>query len=82
MDLSAYAGQTITLRFLSDDDGSLQTSFWLDDVSLDTASRLRRLLRHGQRHRGLLNYYRLGEATTSADSMTGTHGRHAAEPQR
>ena len=34
LDLSAYAGQTITLTFLSDEDSSLQTSFWLDDVSL------------------------------------------------
>ena len=36
MDLSAYAGQTITLRFQSDEDTGLQTSFWLDDVALTT----------------------------------------------
>ena len=36
VDLSAYAGQTVTLTFLSDEDGSLQTSFWLDDVALTT----------------------------------------------
>jgi hypothetical protein len=34
LDLSAYAGQTITLNFLSDEDSSNQTSSWLDDVSL------------------------------------------------
>ncbi len=37
VDLSAYAGDTITLRFQSDEDGSLQTSFWLDDVALTTS---------------------------------------------
>ena len=36
VDLSAYAGQTITLTFLSDEDSGLQTSFWLDDVALTT----------------------------------------------
>ena len=34
LDLSAYAGQTVSLRFLSDEDGSVITTFWLDDVSL------------------------------------------------
>ena len=34
LDLSAYAGQMISLRLLSVDDGSIQTSFWLDDVSI------------------------------------------------
>ena len=34
VNLTAYIGQTITLTFLSDEDGSIVTSFWLDDVSL------------------------------------------------
>ena len=38
VDLSAYSGQTITLTFESDEDTNLQTSFWLDDVSLTGAA--------------------------------------------
>ena len=72
VDLSAYAGKTVTLRFLSDEDGSVQTSFWLDDVSLDTA--VASYFDTVQATAGLLSHYRLGEATTSADSMTGTAG--------
>ncbi len=34
LDLSAYAGQTISLRFLSDEDSTIISSFWLDDISL------------------------------------------------
>lgn len=33
-DLSAYTGQTITLRFASVEDSSLRTSFVLDDTSV------------------------------------------------
>ena len=33
-DLSAYIGQTVTLRFTGTEDSSLQTSFVLDDTSL------------------------------------------------
>ena len=72
VDLSAYAGQTVTLRFLSDEDGSLQTSFFLDDVSLLTS--VASYFDTVQATSGLVNYYRMGEATTSADSMTGTTG--------
>ena len=38
VDLSAYKGLTTTLRFLSDEDGSVPTDFWLDDVSLITTA--------------------------------------------
>ncbi|HJU84061.1 MAG TPA: choice-of-anchor J domain-containing protein, partial [Holophagaceae bacterium] len=31
--LSAYAGQTVTIKFLGSEDSSLQTSFVIDDVS-------------------------------------------------
>jgi hypothetical protein len=34
VDLSAYAGQTVSLTFLSDEDGSIISTFYLDDVSL------------------------------------------------
>ncbi|MEW2076149.1 M28 family peptidase [Streptomyces sp. NPDC013433] len=34
VDLSAYAGQTVTLTFTGSEDSSLQTSFILDDVTL------------------------------------------------
>lgn len=34
IDLSAYVGKTITLKFLATEDSSLQTSFVLDDISL------------------------------------------------
>ncbi|GLZ41624.1 S8 family peptidase [Actinokineospora sp. NBRC 105648] len=34
LDLSAYAGQSVTLEFASTEDASLQTSFVLDDVTL------------------------------------------------
>lgn len=34
LDLSAYAGQDVTLRFVGDEDAYLQTSFVLDDVVL------------------------------------------------
>ncbi|BBJ45075.1 hypothetical protein SSPO_077930 [Streptomyces antimycoticus] len=36
-DLSAYAGQTVTLRFSGTEDSSLQTSFVIDDASLSTS---------------------------------------------
>ncbi|MEH0580369.1 hypothetical protein [Streptomyces sp. B21-108] len=36
-DLSAYAGQTVTLRFSGTEDYSLQTSFVIDDASLSTS---------------------------------------------
>jgi hypothetical protein len=35
-DLSAYAGQPVTLRFSGTEDHSLQTSFVIDDASLST----------------------------------------------
>jgi hypothetical protein len=72
VDLSAYAGQTITLRFLSDEDSSIQTSFWVDDVAINTVVQTYAESVTGTS--GLVNYYRMGEATTSADSMTGTAG--------
>ena len=74
-DLSAYAGQTVTLRFLSDEDGSIVTSFWLDDVSLATAAVPEQTYFDAvDGTSGLLSYYRLGEATPSADTMTGSTG--------
>ncbi|MEU8722501.1 MULTISPECIES: hypothetical protein [Streptomyces] len=36
-DLSAYAGQTVTLRFSGTEDSSPQTSFVIDDASLSTS---------------------------------------------
>jgi hypothetical protein len=33
-DLSAYIGQTVTIRFTGKEDASLQTSFVLDDITL------------------------------------------------
>ncbi|WP_329500399.1 hypothetical protein [Kitasatospora herbaricolor] len=36
-DLSAYAGQSVTLRFSGTEDSSLQTSFVIDDASLSTS---------------------------------------------
>ena len=36
VNLSSYAGQTVTLTFQSVEDFSLQTSFWLDDVAINT----------------------------------------------
>jgi aminopeptidase S len=35
--VSSYAGQTLTLKFTGTEDASLQTSFLLDDVSLQVA---------------------------------------------
>ncbi|MFJ8474715.1 M4 family metallopeptidase [Kitasatospora sp. NPDC094011] len=35
-DLSAYAGQTVTLKFTGTEDASLQTSFVIDDTSIQT----------------------------------------------
>ncbi|MHC3468793.1 M1 family metallopeptidase [Streptomyces sp. 7R007] len=37
LDVSAYTGQTVTLAFTGTEDSSLQTSFVLDDIALDTA---------------------------------------------
>ncbi|AOR36416.1 peptidase [Streptomyces fodineus] len=37
IDVSAYAGQTVTLSFTGTEDYSLQTSFVLDDIALDTS---------------------------------------------
>lgn len=36
-DVSAFAGQTVTLAFTGTEDYSLQTSFVLDDIALDTS---------------------------------------------
>ncbi|WP_406197322.1 putative Ig domain-containing protein [Kitasatospora sp. NBC_01560] len=36
-DLSAYAGQTVTLKFAGTEDSSLQTSFVIDDTSIQTS---------------------------------------------
>jgi hypothetical protein len=33
--LGAYMGQTVTIRFLGTEDGSLQTSFVIDDTALN-----------------------------------------------
>jgi len=75
VDLSAYAGQTVTLRFLADEDSSLQTSFWLDDVSLDTSTPVQQsYFDEVNGTTGLLNYWRLDQSTTSADTMAGTTG--------
>ena len=35
VDLSSYAGQTVTLKFTGSEDSSLQTSFVIDDTSLN-----------------------------------------------
>jgi hypothetical protein len=37
IDLSAYAGKSVTLKFLGVEDSSLATSFLIDDTSLTTA---------------------------------------------
>ncbi|MGI8331897.1 M1 family aminopeptidase [Actinomadura scrupuli] len=37
IDVSAFAGQTVTLAFTGTEDSSLQTSFVLDDVALDVS---------------------------------------------
>ncbi|MGY5105267.1 M1 family metallopeptidase [Streptomyces sp. 900105245] len=37
VDVSSYAGQTVSLSFTGTEDSSLQTSFVLDDVALDTS---------------------------------------------
>ncbi|WP_030056842.1 MULTISPECIES: M1 family aminopeptidase [Streptomyces] len=37
VDVSAFAGQTVTLAFTGTEDSSLQTSFVLDDVTLDVS---------------------------------------------
>ncbi|MFH7597409.1 M1 family aminopeptidase [Streptomyces racemochromogenes] len=37
LDVSAFAGQTVTVAFTGSEDSSLQTSFVLDDVALDTS---------------------------------------------
>ncbi len=37
IDLSAYAGQTVQLRFVGQEDSVYQTSFLIDDVSLSTS---------------------------------------------
>ncbi|MFJ9695040.1 M4 family metallopeptidase [Kitasatospora sp. NPDC101183] len=36
-DLSSYAGQTVTLKFTGTEDASLQTSFVIDDTSIQTS---------------------------------------------
>ncbi|MGW3667891.1 M1 family aminopeptidase [Streptomyces sp. NPDC005141] len=36
-DVSAFAGQTVTVAFTGTEDSSLQTSFVLDDIALDTS---------------------------------------------
>jgi bacillopeptidase F (M6 metalloprotease family) len=35
IDLSAFAGQTVTLKFTGTEDASLQTSFVIDDTALN-----------------------------------------------
>jgi hypothetical protein len=35
--LSAYAGQTITLKFTGTEDSSLQTSFVIDDTAINVS---------------------------------------------
>jgi hypothetical protein len=35
--LSAYAGQTITLKFTGTEDASLQTSFVIDDTAINVS---------------------------------------------
>ncbi|WP_330455815.1 M1 family aminopeptidase [Streptomyces sp. NBC_00820] len=37
LDVSSFAGQTVTLSFTGTEDSSLQTSFVLDDIALDTS---------------------------------------------
>ncbi|MFF4359030.1 M1 family aminopeptidase [Streptomyces sp. NPDC001604] len=37
LDVSAFAGQTLSLAFTGSEDSSLQTSFVLDDIALDTS---------------------------------------------
>ncbi|WP_052434351.1 M4 family metallopeptidase [Streptacidiphilus melanogenes] len=37
LDLSAYAGQTVTLKFTGTEDSSLQTSFVIDDTALNAS---------------------------------------------
>ncbi|KUN01174.1 peptidase [Streptomyces yokosukanensis] len=37
IDVSAYAGRTVSLSFAGTEDSSLQTSFVLDDIALDTS---------------------------------------------
>ncbi|MFI7406189.1 M1 family aminopeptidase [Streptomyces sp. NPDC049541] len=37
LDVSAFAGQTVSLSFTGAEDSSLQTSFVLDDIALDTS---------------------------------------------
>ena len=36
-DLTAYKGKTVTVKFLSQEDSSLQTSFVVDDVAVTTS---------------------------------------------
>ncbi len=36
-DLSAFAGQTVTLKFTGTEDASLQTSFVIDDAAVSTS---------------------------------------------
>jgi hypothetical protein len=38
MDLSAYAGQTLQLRFYAKNDAKLPTSFFVDDVSIEACT--------------------------------------------
>jgi serine protease len=35
LDLSAYAGQTVTLEWIGSEDASLATSFWIDDTAVN-----------------------------------------------
>ncbi len=37
VDLSAYAGQTVTVKFTGVEDSSLQTSFVIDDTALNVS---------------------------------------------
>lgn len=35
LDLSAYAGQTVTIKWIGTEDSSLATSFWIDDTAVN-----------------------------------------------
>jgi hypothetical protein len=35
LDLSAYAGQTVTIKWIGTEDASLATSFWIDDTAVN-----------------------------------------------
>jgi hypothetical protein len=74
VDLSAYAGQTITLRFLSDENEGAGTNFFVDDVSLTTSAGV--VASYSQTisgTAGLVDWFRLGD-TGSTDTFAGSTG--------